>query len=73
MRKSQIFLFIFYAGALLDLSAIKNKSSIALREFIDEAKNHLCAFEKLDEVPLWDTMILQDFILTKKLDSRLGE
>lgn len=51
----------------------QKRSSIALRKFIDNAKNHLRAFEKLDEVLLSDIMILQDFILTKKLDSRLGE
>lgn len=49
------------------LPAIKNRFSIALKEFIDDVKNHLRVLEKLDKVFLWDTMILM--ILTRKLDS----
>lgn len=45
---------------------MKNRSSIALKKFIDGAKNHFLALEKLDE-PLWDIMIL--IILIRKLDS----
>lgn len=65
-------LSVYYAGAFLELPAIKNKSSIAIREFIDDAKNHLRALEKLDEISWRNTMIL--VILMRKLDSiMLGE
>lgn len=68
MRKSPA----YYADALLEVPASKNRSSIAIRVFIDGAKNHLRALEKLDKVSWRDTMIL--VILTKKLDSvMLGE
>lgn len=59
---------VYYSGEFLDLPPIKTRSSNALRKFIDDAKNHLRALEKLDEYDLWDIMIL--IILSRKLDLR---
>lgn len=40
--------FNYHVNALLNLPLIKNRFSM-LKEFIDDAKNHLLALEKLNE------------------------
>lgn len=47
----------YHAGTFLDL--IRNRSCIALRKFIDDAKNRFLTLRKLDElVELWDIIVL---------------
>ncbi|CAK9800717.1 hypothetical protein ANTPLA_LOCUS7241 [Anthophora plagiata] len=56
-----------HVTALLDIPIIQKQSPIALRELIDDARNHLAALRSLNEpVDSWDSLIVP--ILCRKLD-----
>ncbi|XP_076230178.1 uncharacterized protein LOC143175315 [Nomia melanderi] len=49
------------------MPSIQKQSSLALRNLVDDARNHLAALKSLNEpVELWDTLIVP--ILSRKLD-----
>ncbi|XP_076246223.1 uncharacterized protein LOC143186434 [Calliopsis andreniformis] len=57
-----------HASALLELPRVHKQSSVALREFIDTANNHILALGALGEsIHTWDILVI--LILTNKLDS----
>ncbi|KOC59103.1 hypothetical protein WH47_10929 [Habropoda laboriosa] len=56
-----------HVTALLDITIIQKQSPIALRELVDDARNHLAALRSLNEpVDSWDSLIVP--ILCRKLD-----
>ncbi|XP_043264076.1 uncharacterized protein LOC122404211 [Colletes gigas] len=56
-----------HVHALLDIAPVKKFSASALRDFLDDAKNHLLALKSLGEpVEKWDKLIVP--LLSRKLD-----
>ncbi|XP_076377847.1 uncharacterized protein LOC117225086 [Megalopta genalis] len=56
-----------HVNALLDLAPVSKQSRATLREFIDDANNHLAALQSLaSPTEVWDTLVVQ--ILSRKLD-----
>ncbi|XP_046143725.1 uncharacterized protein LOC123988305 [Osmia bicornis bicornis] len=56
-----------HVTTLLDMSTIQKQSPTALRELVDDARNHLAALKSLNEpVGSWDSLIVP--ILCRKLD-----
>lgn len=57
----------FHVTAILDLPLIQKQSSTALRDLLDNVRNHLAALKSLKEpVDSWDSLLIQ--ILSRKLD-----
>ncbi|XP_029054415.2 uncharacterized protein LOC114881732 [Osmia bicornis bicornis] len=57
----------FHVVAILDLPVIQKQSSTALRELLDNVRNHLAALKSLKEpIESWDSLLIP--ILSRKLD-----